>query len=210
MVSKGRSQGELEDLFFGQQEAMDCVPVSLRSIWLEWADRNGITRDLTRTRWLNATYCDPEDTGSSARPSSIRNELRDRGLLKVKKQTLVHEAAKTSSLDRLEQVLEDSKPSFPVVSVESAWWDHDSVPCQDPRGAPGGAGHCVIALESKENAFEIYDPYIGGHSGEIGMGFFTIPRRHFIQRWEGARPTREMMWFESTGEPPGETLEHYL
>jgi len=168
------------DSFKYQPDMQDCLPVCVKNILDELAERHDQPQiQYSESEIKQMSDHDP-DFGSTGRllVTNLSAEIRDYGYT-VKDQT-------GTEFDELNNIIESSTASFPTVSVSPDYFD--LIRDWDPRGSRRGKNRPHMLVPFKVNKEEVlfFDPYaqMQLRSGALPQSKRRLDRKEFFCVWD--------------------------
>lgn len=186
-----------------QPGPQDCLPVCVKNILDELADRHGQAKlRYSESDIKQMSEYDP-DWGSTARllVPNLSTELQGIGYT-VKDHTNMEFA-------ELQNIIQSSTASYPTVSVSSEYFDF--IKNWDPRGSRRGKNRTHMLIPFKINSEEIlfFDPYgqMQLRSGAVSAQKLRLDREDFFRLWDTEKAfPRYALWIDKQDQS---TLDAY-
>jgi len=189
--------------FKHQPGLLDCLPVAVKNILSELADRHDKPQIEHSEREIKEMSDYDPEMGTSGRAliSNLSAELQQFGYT-VKDQT-------NCTLEELDDIIQSRLSSLPVVSLRPEYFDE--IKEWDPRGSRRGKNrpHVIVVFKVNSEEALFFDPFgeIQLRSGARNQPKRRLDQRTFLGLWNTEKSwPRWVLWIDRLQET---TLEYF-
>ncbi|UHH24349.1 hypothetical protein [Halobacterium noricense] len=178
---------------FGAQDDLTAdLPNVLQNMLAEFSGRNGIPDELTISERTARDICDHKDIGSFSLDiaSRLTAELSDYPFRGVYQDGL--------GIDTLEQIVEDSNRSLPIVQLSPSYFEHCEGYSIQSDSRNSAKDPYILAMNINHSEVLLYDPYRFGNDGDGDLVPTRIGKSDFESSWLGKYENTSTLWVEGT------------